>query len=161
MWLYKEVKTVVDDYTELTNLMDRIIHKYTQWESKKRTYGTDMPLTKAEIHTIVAVGDRPGINITSLAEVLGITKGAASQMIYKLVDKGSIEKKVSPNSDTEVVLYLTSDGKKNYDAHNMYHQQANDTALSLLKEMPETLYKDILLYLSAFETAIDENLKKE
>ena len=43
----------------------------------------------------------------------------------------------------------------------MYHQQANDTALSLLKEMPETLYKDILLYLSAFETAMDENLKKE
>ena len=145
--------------TELTALMERVIHKYVQWESKKRTYGTDTLLSRAEIHTIAAVGDNPNINVTALAEMLGITKGAASQMIYKLARKGIVEKKVSPNSDTEVVLNLTSDGMINYEAHRHYHQKTNDTALNLLKEIPEPFYEYLVDYFSAFEQVIDEEIK--
>ena len=148
------------DYSDLTSLMERVIHKYTQWEDEKRTYGTDMLLSKAEIHTIAAVGDNPNINITSLAEILGITKGAASQMIYKLVDKGVVEKKVSPVSDTEVVLNLTESGLMNYKAHEEYHKQTSDKALALLKDMPEPFYQYMLKYFSAFEKVMDEKLKK-
>lgn len=147
------------DYSEMTSLMERVIHKYTQWEDKKRTYGTDLPLSKAEIHTIAAVGSHPNINITSLAEHLGITKGAASQMIYKLVDKGVVEKKVSPDSDTEVVLNLTEDGMINYKAHEEYHRQTNDKAMKLLEDMPDSFYQYMLEYFSAFEKVIDENLE--
>lgn len=147
------------DYSEMTSLMERVIHKYTQWEDKKRTYGTDLPLSKAEIHTIAAVGSHPNINITSLAEHLGITKGAASQMIYKLVDKGVVEKKVSPDSDTEVVLNLTEDGMINYKAHEEYHRQTNDKAIKLLEDMPDSFYQYMLEYFSAFEKVIDENLE--
>ena len=147
------------DYSDLTSLMERVIHKYTQWENKKRTYGTELLLTRAEIHTIAAVGDNPNINITSLAEILGITKGAASQMIYKLVDKGTVEKRVSPDSDTEVVLNLTESGLINYRAHNEYHKQTNDTAFMLLERMPEPFYQCMLEYFSDFEKVIDEKLK--
>lgn len=147
------------DYSEMTSLMERVIHKYTQWEDKKRTYGTDLPLSKAEIHTIAAVGSHPNINITTLAEQLGITKGAASQMIYKLVDKGVVEKKVSPDSDTEVVLNLTEDGMINYKAHEEYHRQTNDKAMKLLEDMPDSFYQYMLEYFSAFEKVIDENLE--
>lgn len=140
--------------------MERVIHKYVQWENKKRTYGTNILLSRAEIHTISAVGDNPNINVTVLAEMLGITKGAASQMIYKLVDKGIVEKKVSPNSDTEVVLSLTPDGIINYEAHKQYHQITNDKALNLLKEIPEPFYEYLLEYFSAFEQVIDEEIKE-
>lgn len=147
------------DYSEMTSLMERVIHKYAQWEDKKRTYGTDLPLSKAEIHTIAAVGNHPNINITSLAERLGITKGAASQMIYKLVDKEVVEKKVSPDSDTEVVLNLTENGMINYKAHEEYHRQTNDKAMKLLEDMPDSFYQYMLEYFSAFEKVIDENLE--
>lgn len=147
------------DYTELTSLMERTIHKYNQWENIKRTYGTDVLLSRAEIHTIDAVGSHTGINITALAGVLGITKGAASQMIYKLVDKGMVEKKVSPDSDTEVVLSLTEDGFKNYKAHIEYHRQTNDEFFTLLKEMPESMGDYMMKILSAFEKNIDQKLK--
>lgn len=149
------------DYSNLTALMERVIHKYVQWEDKKRTYGTATLLSKAEIHTIVAVGDHPNINITALAEILGITKGAASQMIYKLVDKGTVEKKVSPDSDTEVVLNLTAEGMTNYRAHEEYHKQTNDKALNLLNEIPEPLFAYMVDYFSAFEQVIDEKLQEE
>lgn len=149
------------DHTELTQTMERVIHKYTQWESKKRTYGTDTLLSKAEIHTIAAVGDHPEINITALAEVLGITKGAASQMIYKLVRKGCVEKQSAPTSDAAVVLRLTPAGQINYAAHAQYHQAANDAALALLAEMPQSVYQEILAYLSAFEASIDDALRRD
>lgn len=146
---------------ELTTLMERVIHKYTQWENKKRTYGTAIPLSKAEIHTIAAVGSHPNINVTSLAQILGITKGAASQMIYKLVDKGVIEKKISPESDTEVVLNLTKDGLINYKTHEEYHRQTNDKAITLLKEMPDPFYQCMVEYFTAFEKVIDEKLENQ
>ena len=148
------------DCYELTTLMERVIHKYVQWENKKRTYGTNILLSRAEIHTVVVIGDNPNINITVLAEMLGITKGAASQMIYKLVDKGIIEKKVSPNSDTEVALNLTSDGTINYEAHRQYHRITNDKALNLLKGIPDPFYDYLIEYFSAFEQVIDEELKE-
>ena len=161
MRLNKDGVIIIDDYTKLTELMERVIHKYNQWENKKRTYGTDTLLSKAEIHTIAAVGSNPGINITALADILGITKGAASQMIYKLVAKGSVEKKVSPDSDTEVVLSLTGEGQKNYIAHNNYHSQANDESIELLKSMPESFCVSMMEYLSAFEKTIDKNLDEK
>lgn len=151
----------MQNYAELPLLMERVIHKYNQWERKKRTYGTEDLLSRAEIHTIVAVGDNAGINITALAEILGITKGAASQMIYKLVDKGTIEKRVSPASDTEVTLTLTAKGKTNYEAHKTYHRQTNDQSILLLKDMPEEVYNCLMKYLSSFEQNIDEILKEE
>lgn len=140
-------------------LLERVIHKYNQWENKQRTYGTDTVLSKAEIHTIAAVGDNPGINITALADILGITKGAASQMIYKLVEKGAVEKKVSPNSDTEVVLNLTGDGQKNYVAHREYHLQTNDESIKLLKDVPDSFFTYMIELFSAIEKIMDEKLK--
>lgn len=151
----------IDDYTKLTILMERVIHKYNRWENKKRTYGTSIPLSKAEIHTIVAVGNNPGINVTALADILGITKGAASQMIYKLVEKGTVEKRVSPDSDTEVILNLTNDGQKNYAAHDEYHSQANDESIEVLKTMPESFCASMIEFLSAFEKTMDKKLKEE
>lgn len=149
------------NYTELTALMERVIHKYNQWENRKRTYGTDTLLSKSEIHTIVAVGNNPGINVTALADILGITKGAASQMIYKLVEKGTVEKKVSPDSDTEVVLHLTDIGKINYAAHNEVHKQTSDESIKLLEEMPDSFGKYMIAFLSAFEKTIDKKLKEK
>ncbi len=150
----------INDSTKFITLFERVISKYNRMENKQRSYGTDVVLSRAEIHTIAAVGDNPGINITMLADILGITKGAASQMIYKLVEKGTIEKKVSPDSDTEVVLNLTEEGQKNYIGHIEYHNQAIDGSLKVLRDMPESSYRDMIEFFSEMEKTIDRNLKE-
>lgn len=148
------------DYRKLSQLMERTIHKYIQVEKIKRPYGTDMMLSRVEIHTISAVGDYPDINITSLAKLQGITKGAASQMIYKLVDKGLVEKRVSPNSDTEVCLTLTNLGKTAYESHKKYHETANEKFFEIMKEMPEEVEQQYIKVLEVFEQALDKRLEK-
>ena len=82
----------MNSYKELAWLMERIIHKYIQYEKKPQVYCKDIILTQPEIHTIAIVGDSEGINITQLAKVRGITKGAVSQMVNRLVDRDLMEK---------------------------------------------------------------------
>lgn len=67
---------------------------------------------------IEAVGNYKDINITKLANVLGITRGGASQGIDKLCKKQMILKKPSPLTDNEVVLTLTERGNKAFYCRN-------------------------------------------
>lgn len=144
------------DYKRLATLMERIAHKYNQVENRKRPYGDDLILTRAEIHTLVAVGDNPGINVTNLAKHLGITKGGASQMIYKLVDKGLVIKKVSPESDTEVVLSLTDAGIGAYDMHTEYHKKADEMLFAQLKGLDDKTYDLLVELMQEYEKSMDD-----
>lgn len=148
------------DYRELSWLMERTINKYIQIEKQTRCYGTRTPLTQSEIHTIVIVGDYPDINITKLAKIRGITKGAASQMIYKLVDKGFIEKQVSPSSDTEVCLTLTEDGRTAHKAHSQYHDDFGKRFFKILNDIPEEYQEYMIRILTSFDKELDECLKQ-
>ena len=148
------------DYRALSRLMERTIHKYIQMEKKTRCYGTGIPLTQAEIHTLAAVGDCPGINVTALAKLRGVTKGAASQMVYKLVEKGLVEKRVSPHSDTEVVLSLTEDGQRDYAAHGRIHEESGKRFLQILSEMPQDYQNYFVHVFEEFEASLDEILNE-
>ena len=61
--------------------IERVLHKYMQLEEMPFNYGDGIKLTQREIHVIDTIGTNPDINMTQLAEMHGITKGAVSQMI--------------------------------------------------------------------------------
>lgn len=148
------------DYTFITNIMQKIIYKYMQTEKTPKDYGAGMPLTQVEIHTIEDIGNNQGINITELSTIRNKTKGAVSQMIYKLVDKGLVEKSISKNSDSEVSLVLTELGKKAYNGHKEFHDVSNDKIFKKLREMDENSYNDLVEVLKYFEEFLDEKIVK-
>lgn len=85
---------------ELQNLIDlflKILHLYSVINRKPRDYGTGDLLYLTEIHTITMVGKNREINMTRLAELMGVTKGAISQTIRKLVNKNLIVKENTTN----------------------------------------------------------------
>lgn len=149
------------NYRAISSLMERTIHKYNQIEKKQRQYGTDITFSRVEIHTIEAIGEMEDINITRLAAYQGITKGAASQMIYKLVDKGAVKKSVSPTSDTEVRLELTDIGKKAYEGHKEFHKASNERIFVMLRDMPDELFEKMEEMLHLFDDMLDEKLKSD
>ena len=144
------------DYKEIAWLMERIIHKYSQFEKKPQTYCKDIVLTQPEIHTIAIIGDYEGINVTNLAKMRGITKGGASQMVYKLVDKGLVEKKVSPDSDAALCLYLTKKGKKARSEHRKMHETVGTMYKEILDQIPPKTLDSMVKLLHAFDEAIDK-----
>ncbi len=97
---------------ELQTLIDlflKILHLYSVIGRKPKDYGTGDLLYVAEIHTITMVGKNREINMTQLAEMMGVTKGAISQTIRKLVHKNLIIKSNTTNRK-EFSLRLSEKG---------------------------------------------------
>lgn len=146
------------DYIECANLMERIVHKYNQTENRKMEYGTGQKLSRREIHTIHAIKENPEANITELARLQGVTKGAVSQMIYRLVDKGLVIKSVSAESDAEVSLDLSDLGLKAFENHMEYHKRAQHQYFHLLEDMTEEAFMQLINLLTNFDHMLDEEL---
>lgn len=146
------------DYNTLFESIECVINKYNQLDKQKRAYGTGISLTNTEIHIIATIGDNPNINITELAKLKGVTKGAVSQIIYKLVDKGLVEKKVSAESDAQVNLSLTKTGTINYEGHIEYHKKKNKMLCVSLESMNDDTYGMLNQALSEFERILEERM---
>jgi DNA-binding MarR family transcriptional regulator len=146
------------DYNTLFESIERVINKYNQLDKQKRAYGTDIYLTNTEIHLVAAIGDNPNINITELAKLKGVTKGAVSQIIYKLVDKGLVEKKISTESDAQVNLNLTKTGAINYNGHIEYHKMKNKTLCVSLETMNDDNFDMLNQVISEFERILEERM---
>ncbi len=140
---------------ELVWLMERIIHKYIQYEKIPQQYCDGLVLTQPEIHTIAIIGDNEGINITALAKTRGITKGAASQMIYKLRDKGLVEKRVSPDSDAELNLFLTEKGEIAREEHLNRYKTNGERFAAILNSVPKEAKLAMVEFFEAFEKELD------
>lgn len=138
----------------------RTVHKYIRFEEQKRYYGTDILITVAEIHTIDAIGKSGSINLINLSKAIGVTKGSVSQMIYKLVDKGLVNKSVSPSSDREIVITLTKKGQQAFDGHRQMHIDSALKMNSLVDDMPQEVLAVSLQYLENFEDRLDELLSE-
>lgn len=136
---------------------EKVMNKYNTLEKKPKYYGTEDLLYKAEVHTIDAIGKNNKINVTELAAYLGITKGAVSQMVDKLIKKGMVDKKQISNTENEVSLELTEKGILVYKGHEEYHKEFYSEISKRLgylsAESMETYY-DILNILENF---LDQN----
>ena len=150
----------MNKFADLTWLMERTMHKYIQYEKMPQEYCDGITLTQPEIHTVAIIGDQEGISITGLAKVRGITKGAASQMVYKLVDKGLVEKRVSPNSDSELNLYLTKMGAKARAEHRKKHESIGKMFSKAMDTVPEELQQKLFEFLQKFEAELDKELNR-
>ena len=94
---------------ELIDLFLKILHLYSVITRKPKDYGTGDMLYFTEVHTITMVGKNREVNITQLADLMGVTKGAISQTIRKLVSKDLIIKSNTTNRK-EVNLRLSEKG---------------------------------------------------
>lgn len=148
----------VDEFQQLSLLLERVIHKYSQYEQRPRDYGNGVLLSRAELHTIMLLHNHPGIGVTMLAQKRGITKGAASQLIYRLVDKGLAEKRGSPDSDAQVCLYLTALGKETNQLHDEFHRTRAEPFFESLRSLPEETSAALVRVMKEFERSLDERM---
>ena len=107
---------------EIMEQLVRVINRFNRFEKVPMDFGVEEMLFPSEIHTIEAVGKNHWINVTQLAETLGITKGAASQMISKLTRRDFVTKIKIPRSEKETFLELTPKGQKAFEGHEKFHR---------------------------------------
>ena len=140
--------------------IERVLHKYMRLEEMPFTYGDGIRLTQREIHVIDTIGTNPDINMTQLAEMHGITKGAVSQMICRLLDKGYVEKVSAPEDDRELRMILTPSGRAAYDAHREYHAKRSGGFMDILNSMDASEFAALRHVLASFEAMVDDALEE-
>jgi DNA-binding MarR family transcriptional regulator len=118
---------------EMIDLFLKILHLYSVIAKKPKDHGTGDKLYFAEIHTITMVGKNMEINMTRLAELMGVTKGAISQTIRKLVSKGLIIKENTTNRK-EYNLKLSEKGNKVFYGQESFQSEVFTFAKSLYEQ---------------------------
>ena len=139
---------------EIMEQFVRIVNKFNRFEKVPMDFGVEEMLYPSEIHTIETIGKNHRINVTELAEIMGITKGAVSQMITKLVRKKFVKKVRFPRSEKTVFLELTPKGKKAFQGHEKFHA---DMVLDFLKYAENISHKDFRKFKEIF-TKIEHHL---
>lgn len=110
--------------SELQHLIDqflKILHLYSVISRKPVDYGTGDLLYFTEIHTISAIGRNREINLSRLSENMGVTRGAISQTVRKLVSKNLV---VKDNTNLkEFSLRLSDKGQAAYKGQMSFQRE--------------------------------------
>ena len=144
------------DFSKISEKWIRILNKIDSEEKTPKDFGIGDFLHRSEIHTIMAVGDNPGINVTNLSEILGISKSAISQMIKKLERKKLIERFVEEENKKEIRLVLSPKGKIAYLGHEQHHARIFAKMHSKIGSLNISEFELISGFLSAVEETFDE-----
>lgn len=139
--------------SELQFLIDqflKILHLYSVISRRPVDYGTGDLLYFTEIHTITTVGKNREMNMTHLAEKMGVTKGAISQTIRKLESKNLVLKSNS-NNKKEFNLKLSEKGQVAYKGQMSFQREIFTFAETLYekgtvqnRELVEGLFEAII-----------------
>lgn len=143
--------------TELQTLIDQflqILHLYSVINRKPKDYGTGDLLYFTEVHTIKMIGRNREINMTRLAEIMGVTRGAMSQTIRKLAAKNLIRRTNTVNKK-EISLTLTKKGLTVLKGQESFQKEIFNFAATLYEKAGP---QDADLVSRLF-TAISENMK--
>lgn len=143
-------------YDKFFQTIERMVHKYNQMEKRKSNYGMDFPISCAEIHVIDEVGRNPGIGVRSIAKNKGVTEGAVSQLVKRLITKELIKKQVSAESEAKVELNLTEKGLICFREHNEYHRKENVKWYAVLDQIEDEDYLRIRSILLKMDKMMEE-----
>ncbi|WFR55842.1 MarR family transcriptional regulator [Anaerocolumna sp. AGMB13025] len=130
-------------------------------DKKTRYYGTDVPIFHSEIHVINAIAEHPCIHVGGLADILGVTKGAVSEILKKLERKALVKKEVDELNLSRYLLSLTEKGEKANKNHMHYHAIINSMVENELQNATEVELNFLSDFLSALISRIqnfDENI---
>lgn len=144
-----------DARTQIIEQLRRISRKKSDLEKKPHEYGTGILMQHAEMYMVEVLGQNEGMSVTKIANVMQITKGAVSQTLKKLEQKGLIQKFPDPANASRTLIYLSSEGKRVFSAHQKWHRKVDGGFSEYLDGL---LGNDVLLirdFLNRYEFFLD------
>lgn len=127
--------------------INRFVNKYNKIDKIPFEVGNGEVLYPSEMNMIDAIGNNYGTSVTQLCVVFGVTKGAVSQMVTKLANKGYVQKLRNEDYPKEVELSLTEMGQEVYRKHERFHQEMDQSMEQFINRItPEkvAIFREIL-----------------
>ncbi|CCH48666.1 MarR family winged helix-turn-helix transcriptional regulator [Pseudodesulfovibrio piezophilus] len=113
----------IKDMTPEMNLLTKTFMRFTQISKRPMDFGVGINIFPAEIHTVERLCERGPMSITELAESSGVTKGAMSQLVSKLIKKGLAYRETDPDNLSKHQIIPTELGLKAHEGHMRFHME--------------------------------------
>lgn len=107
-------------------------------------------LSISELHTICAIGLHEENPMNVVASRLDVTLATLTVAINKLEKKGFVERIRSEKDRRQVLIKLTTKGRKAFRAHDMFHKKMIEEALSDLTSEEERVFTAALTKVKSF-----------
>lgn len=148
-----------NSFSELTDTLIRIIHQAVAIEHMPVDVGHGSVLTASEIHLIDVTGRFQDANLSAIASHLGVTKGAVTQMVQKLEQKGYLIRIKGNENKKTVYLHLTDKGKKAYLWHKDLHDRLNAEFQEDISGIPDHQIQATIDILKNYERILARSLE--
>ncbi len=112
-----------DSFNRIQDMVLAIVDLINTGHKNGVDYGTGDPISPVEAHTIQAVGDNQGLNLTALANAMNVTKATMSERVKKLARQGLLRKSMALDNRKEILLTLTEQGSIVYKGHEEMHRK--------------------------------------
>lgn len=110
---------------EIIDISGKLISEIVARDKRPMLLPDGHRIYRFELHVIEHIGAEEGISVNELARVMGVTKGAISQVVTKLCNNGLAEKVNPANNRKTVNLYLSEKGRKVFEGHRAFHEELN------------------------------------
>ena len=143
------------DSSGLLTRVYRLINLYNAKAKKPHTYEGGLVLYPAQSHMLEIIGENEAITVTRIAEAYMITKGAVSQIIGFLDEKGLLVRKPSEKGGRTTELYLSEQGRRVLAEHRERHRPMTEQITALTSQ----LSPDAIAFLEQMADIIEENIR--
>nr|WP_308742632.1 MarR family transcriptional regulator [uncultured Anaerocolumna sp.] len=114
-----------------------------------------------EIHCIEIIGQGVQINVTKLAQIMNITRGAASKITKRLMEHKLVEAFKHPENKKELYFKLTDQGMDIYKQHEIAHKAWVERDINFLETIDLNEREIILSFLTSFNAYLEQLIKEE
>lgn len=122
----------------LQPLWDSLVNRMVFLEKRHVFRHGELRLHPSELHLLLAVQAEPEANATRLAALLGVTKGAVSQVLKRLEAKGMVHKRVDPVQKNEVTASFTAPGRQALEAFLAEREGSRRRFTQYLDSLPDS-----------------------
>lgn len=151
--LLNNLLAVLDESVELINMYDEIPLNY----AGRQFY-------QAETHTIQQIGRQPGITVSEIAENMGKTISACSQIIKKLKAGGAVIQTRNKQNNRQYNLELTDYGWQIFSEHESLDNECYENYVQILKNISvdqlETAITIQTILRDAFKLDVERSLEQ-
>ncbi len=112
-----------DSFNRMQDMVLAIVDLINAGHKDGVDYGTGHRLSPVEAHTIQAVGDNQGLNLTALARTMNVTKATMSERVKKLTRQGLLRKSKAIDNRKEILITLAEQGRIVHKGHEEMHRK--------------------------------------
>lgn len=156
------INTTFQTLNNRHQIIYEFVMRYDDYIYDTHDYGTGVPLTMIESHTLTYIDDHPGTTVTELTHFWHKTKGAISQIVTRLEQNGLVSKQKKADNAKLVRLYTTETGARASNAHKMYDiiditKTLGEIGEKCTPEEIDTFFRVMQVYYGVISKDFEEN----